>query len=427
MEHLDKKKVLQNVNNLVKIASKIEKVNPEVADEIDKISENYIRIMKEAQYVGVQGYALRNRRCFDNCLRQKRAKSDKPYDEIWGECHQEYLGALDNDGSDTWNKYASKEDKNVRNIPAELIKTADSLLDLSDRVKGQQSEELIRTANELIKEANWFTEMFNKMSPSLINIRKVLTQLGNQLQSASSTMQGSENSFNVAKKIQRELYKTIQTYVNDFTTSRDFRGLNTRAKKSIQEIAKQLGELRGKIGSAKKPDQLSQIINESQSTIQNLISHTKGIEDQAKTDIDLDGVPNEKDVDNNNDGIADSNQLGAKSQEAQSGGQSVEQDTPQEESVEQQLTQMLSQLNRTLKSFGEQYKERGLNNVLDAAKEAGLEGIIDSAVARKLMGLPPAPAGIDKAPVGMGAGTGAMGEGVLPNTATANSRRKRII
>ena len=118
MDNIDTQQVAKNVKKLAKIASMLDSFQPEIASEIDKISENYFGLMKEAQYVGVQGYALRNRRCFDNCLRQKRAKSDKPYEEIWNDCHQEYLKAMSDEGSDTWNKYASVQDKNTRNIIA---------------------------------------------------------------------------------------------------------------------------------------------------------------------------------------------------------------------------------------------------------------------------------------------------------------------
>ena len=102
------------VKKMEKVAKGIADANPEenaeIAKELNKISSEVKRV-KTAQYVGVQGYWIKNRRCWDNCYRQKRAKN-KSYSaqEAWNECHSEYLGSINADESE-WEKYAKQEDQ----------------------------------------------------------------------------------------------------------------------------------------------------------------------------------------------------------------------------------------------------------------------------------------------------------------------------
>ena len=78
-----------------------------MADHVDKISSNVLAI-KTAQYVGVQGYWIRNKRCWENCYRQKRAQNKSmPAQKVWTDCHSEYVKSINNDNAD-WNKYAEE-------------------------------------------------------------------------------------------------------------------------------------------------------------------------------------------------------------------------------------------------------------------------------------------------------------------------------
>lgn len=97
------------IRALVKAASTLDETNhQDIADEVDKIASSILDI-KTAQYVGIQGYWIRNSRCFGNCWRQKRAKTPtKAAQEIWNECHEEYVKSINNDGS-AWDKYAESE------------------------------------------------------------------------------------------------------------------------------------------------------------------------------------------------------------------------------------------------------------------------------------------------------------------------------
>jgi hypothetical protein len=87
-----------------------------LADRIDAVANKVVAI-KTAQYVGIQGYAIRNSRCWGNCYRKKRTETpQKAAQVIWTECHEEYVDSL-NDDNNSWNKYADAEANN-------LLKTA---------------------------------------------------------------------------------------------------------------------------------------------------------------------------------------------------------------------------------------------------------------------------------------------------------------
>lgn len=291
-----KTSVAQNVKRLAKIASKIEGSNPELSSELDNLNESYLSIMKEAQYVGVQGYAIRNKRCFDNCLRQKRASSDKPYDELWAECHEEYLNSMNNDSYDTWNKYASAEDKNVPNLQRELIKTADSLLDLSDKVEDpNDSAEIVAVANEIIREAQlgrWMGNLMGKLSPSIRNIRRNLEQLQNQLSNVAQQMETNQGNPQIAEKLKAGVLRGLQRYVRDFTTNPDYRSIvHPRAKAAIQQISQSLGQMQGQVQGADAAS-LGQVLQQAAQTTGQLIDFAnKGIEVPSQEDKDQDGNP----------------------------------------------------------------------------------------------------------------------------------------
>lgn len=104
----------QSVTDLIKIAQNLDESGFEdLSIRLDSIADSLSDI-KVAQYVGAQGYWIRNTRCWTNCYRQKRASfPGKAAQEVWGECHSEYLASINNDGS-KWDKYAETEEGIVK-------------------------------------------------------------------------------------------------------------------------------------------------------------------------------------------------------------------------------------------------------------------------------------------------------------------------
>lgn len=91
------------------------------SEKLDSVAES-LTLVKQAQYDGIQGYWIRNGRCFDNCFRQKRTdSSNKSIQEIWTECHSEWVDSLMSNSSE-WDKYANNNSDDMKKIAS--IKTA---------------------------------------------------------------------------------------------------------------------------------------------------------------------------------------------------------------------------------------------------------------------------------------------------------------
>ena len=106
------------------------------ADKLDSAAES-LTLVKQAQYDGIQGYWIRNGRCFDNCYREKRTnQAKKSAQEVWTECHSEWLDSLMKNRSD-WDKYASDSSGEMRKVAS--VKTAQ----VSDEVMNSEIMEKV--------------------------------------------------------------------------------------------------------------------------------------------------------------------------------------------------------------------------------------------------------------------------------------------
>lgn len=142
-----------------------------LADRLDTVANAAVNI-KVAQYVGIQGYSIRNTRCWEKCYRQKRTSSpNKAAQQVWTECHKEYIKAL-NDNDSEWNKYAETEDSFIKTASADVIefyktfdkKVASSIEDKLkigtdlgsaifasiDDLSSEPQEEIISASNEIL-------------------------------------------------------------------------------------------------------------------------------------------------------------------------------------------------------------------------------------------------------------------------------------
>jgi len=214
-------KKMENIKNkLTKIASNLEskglsKSSLVIKDAIKTASE-----YKMAQYVGVQGYWLKNRRCWDNCYRNKRtSKPDTSAQEVWMECWDEYKDSINNSDSgwekyaeknnniklnkkeeQTWNKiFADKVNNRVKEgfsrpeaiytiiedesqkYTSKIIEASSDLMTLSDSfVKNGQEEigkQIAEVATEMLKEAGIFNWMGEKVKNWAAGKGKILKQL----------------------------------------------------------------------------------------------------------------------------------------------------------------------------------------------------------------------------------------------------------
>ena len=101
----------KSIEQLTIIANQLDSLGfSKNADMIDGIARKSLNLV-HAQYVGVQGYWIRNSRCWQNCYRQKRAdKKDMTSQEVWAECQSEYADSINDEAaSNEWAKYAGKQ------------------------------------------------------------------------------------------------------------------------------------------------------------------------------------------------------------------------------------------------------------------------------------------------------------------------------
>ncbi len=263
-----------NIEKLASVATSLDSKSPDLADQIDKISASYLSIAKQAQYVGVQGYALRNSRCFEKCLRHKRAQSNMAYDRIWTACHEEYMAALNDPKNETWNKYASKQEpKQEMNIPAELVRSADALLDLSKQLEGTpEGEELSKVANQLVKEAGLF-DFLTYLSSGLNTVSQHLGAVDRIVQSGMASIAGAKEDPTVARKVKTEVFNQLGISIDDLST---LQSAHPRTKKVTDFIVKTLAPLRGQVGKTSSMNELISTLQNISNTLQELKSKVFG-------------------------------------------------------------------------------------------------------------------------------------------------------
>ena len=166
-------KMNNKIIKLLKIASKLESrglVN--CSKQLDTCAES-LHLIKQAQYDGVQGYWIRNTRCWQNCYRQKRASNpDRPVQVIWNECHTEYIDSLYGNNESKWGKYAdgvsdgsikiSSSDQ-TRLIDIEFDRLVDGFLS-----EGNSMEEAI--AGSIIKQCSSYSDLVSEVTYSIIKV-----------------------------------------------------------------------------------------------------------------------------------------------------------------------------------------------------------------------------------------------------------------
>lgn len=151
------------IEKLANLANQLEEANlAHLASDVDTVME---RMTKVAQYVGTQGYWVRNERCWANCYRQKRANNPKKSAQvIWFECQEEYQDSI-NKGSSKWDKYAQGESliktsgdvKLSRRFGSELQKRAtksgvgDAVFEIIAEQMGGPQDEMIDHAGTVLK------------------------------------------------------------------------------------------------------------------------------------------------------------------------------------------------------------------------------------------------------------------------------------
>lgn len=167
--------MLKAIEILDKVASTTESSgHKKISSNITTAMSDILKI-KKAQYLGVQGYWIRNKRCWENCYRQKRSEKKTGHD-AWFDCHKEYLESINNDNAG-WNKYADESISEIKIAKNILDREQDFFLkSVSDRMKSGEGygESVINT----IRSGS------SRLDNSVIEVTKKLMSIISDLKSA---------------------------------------------------------------------------------------------------------------------------------------------------------------------------------------------------------------------------------------------------
>lgn len=181
------------IQELVKMANELDSLGFEAfANTVDSVAGTALDI-KVAQYVGAQGYWIRNTRCWGNCLRQKKSSSpSKPSQQIWSECHKEYLESVGNPNAN-WDKYAGSTEGFMKSaearkqydaslklkIEAKIDAGADlrsSIIAALDEQRSEQFGNLIDSSNRLLEIAEKLADKNTDLSIRLASSAGALSK-----------------------------------------------------------------------------------------------------------------------------------------------------------------------------------------------------------------------------------------------------------
>ena len=228
------------IKNLVEIADYFEKNNKQSeATTIDKIA-NGLLLVKTAQYVGVQGYAIRNSRCFDNCYRQKRAqKPTTSVHEVWKECHKEYIESIGNDGS-KWDKYASQDGlTKTAALDKEQINVFNKRVANSIKQQVQDGSSLQYAITDSLD--NYGNIIINDFAHAVSNINKIAA---NHADDAYLQEKFNIVTQDITKEAQGFFSRLIDTFRGQGgKNTRASEGIATEAQNGIDSIQKKVSKL----------------------------------------------------------------------------------------------------------------------------------------------------------------------------------------
>lgn len=231
-------KIFEDLNA---IGNKLDSLNmKKTSSQITKVMKSLLDI-KKAQYVGVQGYAIRNRRCWDNCYRQKRTKfPSKTAQNIWMECWDEYQKSI-NDNNSGWEKYAEeKVDKQVKTSFSKDVSVkvsqgqfvADAIYNTIAEKEKEVNREVFRISKDLSDIALRLNDKQPKIASKIAGVSVDLikeAEFGNSFWNNVFTGKWSKKSrildrlSNISKRIQRliQLYQYKGRYASSERISKE--------------------------------------------------------------------------------------------------------------------------------------------------------------------------------------------------------------
>lgn len=153
-------------SHLISLADKLDKDGKLVCSNVldDLIQNNSLN--KVAQYVGVIGYVLKQNRAMGNCVRKKRASSDRAMQEIVMECLKEYQDGQSYQDTEWHSKYA----QSIINRPDDIHKSHIELItNFSQQQNIEEHINRVQKTASILEQNDVYDETINKVL-SHINI-----------------------------------------------------------------------------------------------------------------------------------------------------------------------------------------------------------------------------------------------------------------
>jgi len=330
------------VQNLTKIASSLDSQKRiKLASQIDKFADALVQI-KTAQYVGVQGYWIRNERCWSNCYRQKRAETPKKASQVvWQECQNEYVESINNPTSG-WEKYAqdekqmkfSKADQKVikaeqdyfKKIVAEKvengmfptvavydtieqrkaeyvkdqIKLANSMLQFAEDMgqKGfkKEAKSLALEAQEIIKEAGFWGDAWNAMKGKGDDYQRMVSAFVDKIKILMSHLEKIKNNKgkllnNQSKQLLRTQYEDGRNYLQIYeNNARQFSPFSSRGVKLIQrDFENKVRPIITQLEISTDPNSLNNTAIQGITTLNTILQKVQQTEQQAEVQQQTEG------------------------------------------------------------------------------------------------------------------------------------------
>lgn len=320
-----------------------------MADRVDSVASSILDV-KTAQYVGVQGYAIRNSRCWGNCYRSKRSSTpSKSAQEIWHECHKEYVKSINNDGS-KWDKYANDDSNlfktaaikqfnneldikiaskieekiasgfdvgssafaSLEEIASEsderLIKASNDLLDIANELVLNQeiSSQIVEASSDIVKEAGMF-DFFKGVKNNIGNWASDTSftgSLSNTVSSFKGQISQIENAINTLRQSRNDLILSRRSLVKSLNLLANDSSSTPKKKQYAQIAAKNLSELEGLRDPVQMVEKGKQVIQSLESLLRGNVSQEGQVQNpqqsnnkldpqqQEQINKDLDKVPN---------------------------------------------------------------------------------------------------------------------------------------
>ncbi|NJL70395.1 MAG: hypothetical protein HC888_01695 [Candidatus Competibacteraceae bacterium] len=337
----------KSIQLLAEIADQLDSLKlASTASKVDQISTNLTQI-KTAQYVGSQGYWIRNSRCWQNCYRQKRvANKNMPAQQVWSECHKEYVKSI-NDDKSGWERYAGDVSTNIKIASSEQVKKiaskqaaifnetlhkrleegwpvgnavfaaiedgaerysdleidqAEAIIDLADSIRHKHQKVASRlddAALEVIKEAQFWN-----------NVKGVGNQFSNWFNGRTNPINFNEQNFiTIIDQLENTLngYKTQKAKIEQMLTSPLFsnvqvrdqmlkllKNLNTQSLKQMRDLASSLDGDKQQPGLSANPQAEQNAKSLGDMTNQPPVDPARALGDMANQNQINGGLPGEQ-------------------------------------------------------------------------------------------------------------------------------------